>query len=163
MGTSTFSGTRFVELLRYSAQEAFEYRLKTLGELIPDEYGPAKLDTSMNSIDFSVKIEEPVIEDITDPAILENDNNTIIATLENEVETPVTDTTIQTPPETLETDAVLNGSDEVLPETTPVTDEVKTEITRDEVKALLTTANIEFTFNAPTEKLIQLCIENKLL
>lgn len=163
MGTSTFSGTRFVELLRYSAQEAFEYRLKTLGEPIPETYGAATLDISMNSMDLSEKPAEVVIKDITDPAILENDNNTIIATLENGVETPVTDTTITDTPETLESAMVLNGSDEVLPETTPVTDEVKTEITRDEVKALLTWANIEFTFNAPTEKLIQLCIENKLL
>lgn len=168
MGQSIFSGIRFTEILKTDPQTAFEYRLKTMGEKIPETYGIAHLDTSMNDLygDNGEILEEKLPEDPSE------EENNIPHSEESKAFQIAQNTSIPTddegipvlPPDGAPLEVVIGGKMDISGDISKEGgSEVKTEYTRDTFKKLLDAKEIPYFKGAKDEQLAELCIKNNLI
>lgn len=150
MWAPLFNNGQFVELLKYSPQKAFEYRLETQGTPIPETYGvpgsEITLDTSKNT---------QISEDI--PSILsengleqqEGAKEWEIDKIGDEIEPPKT-----------EIDENQSKTDNEPPKTETSGEEP---LTREKMVSLLKDAGIKFFAGAKDDKLLEICKNNNLV
>lgn len=133
MGQTPFSNEQFVNLLRSSAQQAFEYRFRAANIEIPETYGSIKLNTSLNKT-------------------LKNDwKNEEIGSISVEEE-------IQQEEIKKDTEEEVKEVQEIQIEITQ-----PSEYTREELREKLKKAKIIHFPGAKIEKLAELCVNNKLI
>jgi hypothetical protein len=143
--------------MKFSPQEAFEYRLKTNGTPIPEFYGDVPLDTSLND---TIGTEETVSEDIAGTDPMQNPENTDNIP-ENPPENPPENLPENTPDDvqTVEGNTVQVSGD--------ITQEggenTQKSYTRDDFKKLLTEAGVKYFGGSTDEQLAELCIKNELI
>lgn len=150
MGAPLFNNGQFVELLKFSPQKAFEYRLETQGTPIPETYwAPGreiKLDTSKND---EKKEELPTPPSENDGKPQEEGKDEDLGKTGGEIE----------PPKTENDENSSKNAEEG--EKTPPSDE-KT-LTRDEMVELLKKNGIKFFGGAKDDKLLEICKNNNLV
>lgn len=152
-----WSHDTFAGFMRTSPRRAFEFRLETLGDPIPEEY----LTDSEKEIIANGGTLDTVESIVTIPGEL--------GTVENPL--PPVDTISETEivkPETeVITEFVQDGSNGKAPETDPIVETpdevVEVEITRDELKAKLDEAGVKYFKGTDSQKLADLCVANNLL
>lgn len=150
MGAPLFNNGQFVELLKFSPQKAFEYRLETQWTPIPETYWApgheVKLDTSKND----VKNEElPSVTSETDKKPQEDGKDEDLGKTGGEIDPPKT-----------ETDENSSKIDNEPPKNEGNTTETPT---REKMVSLLKDKGIKFFAGAKDDKLLEICKNNNLL
>jgi len=139
-----------------------------MGEKIPETYGIASLDTSMNDLygDNGELLEEKLPEEPSDT------QNDIPPTgdAQSSPEAPLTSVPTDSegipilPPDGVPLEIVIGGkvevSGDISQEGGP---EVKTSYTREDFKKLLKDAGVKYYGGSTDEQLAEICIENKLI